>query len=285
MKIKYLPQALAIVGLAVLGFFLGRLTAPATILNQPTVEPTATQPTDLINSAPPPIVVPERTLVVETPVDEAAASGPFEVAGRALGGATVRADLKDGDGGVRWSGAATLAGKDFQRFSLTAEPAAPLEPGAYLLTVMREADGAKTETITRDVAVGVANALKIKLYFQQMSVGGEDCAAVQPVERLVSVKEAVYRTALTELLKGPTADEKADGFTTALPAGVTLKSVAADAAGTVTADFSKVLDKNVAGSCRVTAIRAQIEKTLQQFPEARSVIIAVDGRTEDILQP
>ena len=33
------------------------------------------------------------------------------------------------------------------------------------------------------------------------------------------------------------------------------------------------------------AIRVQITETLEQFPTVDSVIISIDGRTEDILQP
>jgi len=35
----------------------------------------------------------------------------------------------------------------------------------------------------------------------------------------------------------------------------------------------------------VTAIRAQITETLKQFPTVENVVISIDGRTEDILQP
>jgi len=35
----------------------------------------------------------------------------------------------------------------------------------------------------------------------------------------------------------------------------------------------------------VAAIRAQIRETLKQFPTVDEVIISIDGRTEDILQP
>ena len=50
-------------------------------------------------------------------------------------------------------------------------------------------------------------------------------------------------------------------------------------------DFDSNLEKNVGGSCRVAAIRNQITQTLLQFKTVQSVIISIDGRTEDILQP
>jgi spore germination protein GerM len=45
------------------------------------------------------------------------------------------------------------------------------------------------------------------------------------------------------------------------------------------------LEFQVGGSCRVAAIRAQITDTLKQFPPVDEVIISIDDRTEDILQP
>jgi len=45
------------------------------------------------------------------------------------------------------------------------------------------------------------------------------------------------------------------------------------------------LQYQVGGSCRVSAIRAQIIETLKQFSTVKNVVISINGRTEDILQP
>ncbi|PIP22172.1 MAG: hypothetical protein COX38_02115, partial [Candidatus Nealsonbacteria bacterium CG23_combo_of_CG06-09_8_20_14_all_39_25] len=45
------------------------------------------------------------------------------------------------------------------------------------------------------------------------------------------------------------------------------------------------LEFQVGGSCKVSAIRAQITQTLKQFPTVDEVVISINGRTEDILQP
>ena len=55
--------------------------------------------------------------------------------------------------------------------------------------------------------------------------------------------------------------------------------------GVAKVDFSEQLEFQVGGSCRVAAIRAQITDTLKQFPTVDSVVISIDGRTEDVLQP
>jgi len=46
-----------------------------------------------------------------------------------------------------------------------------------------------------------------------------------------------------------------------------------------------MLEFQVGGSCRVAAISAQIMETLKQFPTVKDVIISINSRTEDILQP
>ncbi|MFH1582463.1 MAG: GerMN domain-containing protein, partial [bacterium] len=55
--------------------------------------------------------------------------------------------------------------------------------------------------------------------------------------------------------------------------------------GVARADFNEQLEYQAGGSCRVGAIRAQITETLKQFPTVNEVIISINGRIEDILQP
>lgn len=116
------------------------------------------------------------------------------------------------------------------------------------------------------------------------AAAGEECTTVAAVQRSVPKTQAVARAALEELLKGPSAEDAAQGFITSIPSGVALQSLDITN-GTARADFSAALETGVGGSCRVTHIRRQIEETLKQFPTVQNVIISIDGRTEDILQP
>jgi spore germination protein GerM len=84
-------------------------------------------------------------------------------------------------------------------------------------------------------------------------------------------------------LAGPTAAEKQAGYVSSIPAGVRLNSIRVEN-GTAFADFSSELNQG-GGSCLVTAIRAQIEKTLEQFSTVNKVEISVAGDTDDVLQP
>lgn len=111
-----------------------------------------------------------------------------------------------------------------------------------------------------------------------------DCEKVFAVSRTIPKTQGVGTAALNELLKGPTATEEGSKYFTSLPNGVTLKKLTIEN-GVAKADFNAALDQNVAGSCRVTSIRAQITETLKQFSSVKSVVISVDGRVDDILQP
>ncbi len=110
------------------------------------------------------------------------------------------------------------------------------------------------------------------------------CGQVYPVHRKVPATEAVARTALNLLLAGPTPEETAAGYYSNLNPGVRLHSVEL-AKGVATVDFSADFETGVSGSCRVEAIRAQIQETLGQFEAVKEVRIRVDGRESGVLQP
>lgn len=111
-----------------------------------------------------------------------------------------------------------------------------------------------------------------------------DCRRVYPVERRVIDRGERARAALEALLAGPGPAERGRGLLTSLPEGVTLREVTVRD-GLAVADFGEKLAIDVAGSCRVLAIRAQIEETLLALPDVRRVVISVEGRTEEVLQP
>ena len=92
--------------------------------------------------------------------------------------------------------------------------------------------------------------------------------------------------ALNMMLSGPTADEKAQGFSTAIPAGTKLQDYKLKD-GTATVDFSKEMLNYGGGSARVQAIVSQITNTIISNDKAVKVVnITVDGKPADeVLQP
>ncbi|OGL88661.1 hypothetical protein A3I42_01635 [Candidatus Uhrbacteria bacterium RIFCSPLOWO2_02_FULL_49_11] len=127
----------------------------------------------------------------------------------------------------------------------------------------------------------------VRIYFGNTKKNPEafDCALVFGVEREVPKAPQIARAALDELLKGPTDTEQGEGYFTSINGGVEVDKLTIDAQGTARVEFSPRLEEAVGGSCRVAAIRAQIIQTLKQFSTVKEVVISINGRTEDILQP
>lgn len=134
------------------------------------------------------------------------------------------------------------------------------------------------------------------VYFSDIArdPGMQDCGAVRGVRRIIGQPqnggsrtefiESLVRDALQWLFAGPTNLEQMQGLITNVNARTGILSIAYDR-GTLSVDFDINLEVGAAGSCRVTAIRAQIEQTLLGIPGVERALVSVEGRTEDILQP
>ena len=113
-------------------------------------------------------------------------------------------------------------------------------------------------------------------------VGVNDCQQVFGVRREVSTEDLELRV-LEELLKGPRFPEIEEGYRSNLANGIKIQSFNI-MDGVAYIDFNQAFNL-VAGSCRIQAIRSQIEETLKQFKSIESVVISVEGNTEGVLQP
>lgn len=129
--------------------------------------------------------------------------------------------------------------------------------------------------------------MEIKVYFvdtQMMIEGIADYKdMVKSVTRTIPKTQAVARAAIEELLKGPLNEERAT-YSSSIPKGVKINSLRIEK-GTAYIDFSEELQAYGGGSAAAITIEWQIKKTLMQFPTVDEVIISIEGRTEDILQP
>ncbi|MFH1151182.1 MAG: GerMN domain-containing protein [Actinomycetota bacterium] len=107
---------------------------------------------------------------------------------------------------------------------------------------------------------------------------------VRPSKRSVAVPGA--KSALEELLKGPTAGELAQGLHTEIPSGTRLNSFEVTG-GIATADLSSEVRNYGGGSARVQAIMSQIQDTIMANDDSvKTVAITVDGvPSEEALQP
>lgn len=201
--------------------------------------------------------------------------------------------VKDKDGEVLASGYGTEAAPDigqygpfvaFAEYSATAG-----EKGTVEVYSLSARDGSEQDMVTIPVYFGTDR--EVSVYFMQP---GEvsDCREVHAVDRYVfdsEVPAIELRQALWVLLAGPTNAEQDDGYNSSIPDGVRLNSVQVNEyAGVVTIDFSDAIETG--GSCRVTAIREQIERTAKdilgdRYPNDFEVRIAVNGVIDEALQP
>jgi hypothetical protein len=169
-------------------------------------------------------------------------------------------------------------------------PQPPTQPATFeLLSESGEVQSRQTLTV---LSASDPGTRPVTLYW----VLGEE---VVPVQQSIPQTVRIGTAALNELLWGPGPPNLA-GFTTAIPTPeqvlsypgrepdwgprVTLRQLTI-VNGVATADFSKELKAYGGGSLRVMLIRQQITRTLLQFPTVREVRIAIEGKTEGVLEP
>lgn len=134
--------------------------------------------------------------------------------------------------------------------------------------------------------VKIVETMNVKVFFGSTKLNPEviDCSLVYPVTREIEKTVAVGRASLEELFKGTTDQEEEEGYYTQINDGVVIQSLTIKE-GVAYIDLNSKLQEGVGGSCKVTTIRAQITETLKQFSTVDSVVISIDGVSEDILQP
>ena len=198
--------------------------------------------------------------------------------------------IKDSDGTVLMEGFDTADAPDIGQYGPFEVRASYPEPKGSTGTVevleYSAKDGSEINKVSVPVKFGPVDALTVKVHFQNQKRDPEmmDCSKTYTADRRIPRTQSVARAALEELLKGPTSTEYREGFITSINSGVKIQSLTI-ANGTARADFDETLERATGGSCRVAAIRSQITETLKQFSTVRNVVISIDGRTEDILQP
>jgi hypothetical protein len=190
------------------------------------------------------------------------------------------------------SGFTTATGEmgKFSPYTINVQPkkiAGVQYPSRVLIEVFENSakDGSEINKVQRTVRIGAGadepNAIEV--FFTNSKKGSADnCDLVFSLPRSIPQTQALATIALQRLLAGPTADERAQGYATQIPAGTKLNRVAV-ASGVANVDFSSELN-TAAGACRVAAIRSQIERTLKQFSTVKSVVITVNGKGP-VLQP
>jgi len=99
---------------------------------------------------------------------------------------------------------------------------------------------------------------------------------VGPAGRSVPQTQTPARTAMEELLKGPTGKDTSAGLSTTIPSGTTLNRVSIDQ-GIATVDLSSEFGAG-GGSTSMQGRVAQVVYTLTQFPTVTAVSFELDGK-------
>lgn len=216
---------------------------------------------------------------------------PFTLRGEARTfESTVNFRIRDEDGSVLhedFTTALVSENSAFGEFSTEVSYPAPKGTTGMIEVFEYSArDGEEINMVRIPIIFATVETQSVRIYFTN-TIEDPDvlhCEVTYPVERRIPTTENALEGALRELLKGPTVVEQSMGFYSTINPGVKLLDLTVEE-GKVTADFDAMMQFQLGGSCRVSAIRSQIENTLSQFPEVEEVVIAVEGETEEVLQP
>lgn len=232
---------------------------------------------------------------ISNPRPNQTVESPITITGEARGywffEALFPVKLLDGNGNTIASGIAQAEGEwmteDFVPFKAELTFSQPTTSNGTLVLEKDNPSGLpeNADELKVPVRLGASEAIKVKVFFNNNQMDPEfSCNKVFAVEREIPKTQATARAALQELLEGPTDTEKTKGFMTSINSEVRIQELTVES-GVAKVDFNEQLEFQVGGSCRVAAIRAQIAETLKQFTTVQNVVISINGRTEDILQP
>jgi len=123
---------------------------------------------------------------------------------------------------------------------------------------------------------------EVLVYFNQVK---ENEIVQLPVKRVIAPYDDPMTQAIKELLKGPTEEEQAQGFSTALNEGTELNYIRVED-GAATLDFNERFDTPMGGSARVISIYQQLDRTMKQFPGISEIKLTINrGEREAVLEP
>ena len=111
---------------------------------------------------------------------------------------------------------------------------------------------------------------KVKVFFAKNG-------SVLPVSRDTSSSQLPENEALSQLLKGPSDQEKQEGFFTEIPKN-TKGTIISNKSGIITVNFSDELGQYGGGTARVQALLSQIVFTLTEIRGINKVKILVSGK-------
>lgn len=236
----------------------------------------------------------KNNIILESPLPGNMVNFPFTIRGQGrVFENMVSLRVKDAAGQLLYSGSVYANAPDVGQFGSFEKEINYFfkTPKSQNLTVevfwSSPMDGSDMDVVSSSVELNPneSSTSLIKVYFGNSKLDPEiSCNKVFAVDRVIPKTQSVARKALEVLLEGVSQAEYEAGYYTSLNSGIKINSINIEG-DTAKADFNEMLEQGVGGSCKVTAIRAQINETLKQFPTIKNAVISIGGRTEDILQP
>lgn len=244
---------------------------------------------------------PEQTEVaaIQLPAPNQVSTLPLHIVARFKGDDTqIEAELKWSDGTVFTNTMPVLREDgdpivvDSINWLVESEPPHPATNNA-VLTLKRMSGEVLAKQNVTILYYNDPNTQRVDLYFV------DDVQDLQRLGRNIPKTQAVASAALQELFWGLDPSDLT-GFTTAIPKPeevlgymarestwgprVTLRGLVISN-GVASVNLSREIDAYGGGSARVGAIYKQIEATLKQFSSVKEIKLAVEGKTDGILQP
>lgn len=127
------------------------------------------------------------------------------------------------------------------------------------------------------------NPIDINIYFSNVNEQrvGEDCSTVFSVNRTISKTDTLAETALEKLFEGTTTKEEGRGLHTDISPEFIIKKLTVSE-GIATVELHNNLGLLGHSACAAATIKAQITKTLEQFPNINEVVIIVNDKANDL---
>ncbi len=224
---------------------------------------------------------------LDHPLDNEIATSPLMIDGNARvfeGVVSWRARLLNGD--ILAEGFINADASDVDRFgSFSQKIFLPvIDAENFLLEVFTfsPVDGSMQDLIERTLIYENRGKTSVNVYFVDPdAVEFGNCSSVDFEKRTMAFTNNIAELALVELFKGPTAA----WATTMIPEFTTLESIVIEDGVAKVSLNSPDISMWSGGSCRMNAIRTQIEQTLFEFDSIDVVEIAVNGKFKDILEP
>jgi len=233
----------------------------------------------------------KKNITIAKPIEGEKVGAVFVISGKArVFENSFNYRITDDLGNVLTEGIADSDAKDaglFGDYQIEVKLNKPLPGSGFVEVFDYSPKDGTVENLTKTAITFENNEkIKVKVFFNNNSFDPAmlDCSNVFAVQREVPQTLAIARAALEALLQGPTNEEKTLGFFSNINDSVLINSLQIENK-IARVDFNERLQEGVGGSCRVSAIRSQIEKTLKQFSSVSEVVISINGEKDLILQP